>query len=130
MASGLGAPMVSGLSGNNWFTFLAGLSQLLCHQSATKLKTVKITGVSPNTGTHGKTHVVTVHGSGFLPIKFADRAQLIQNKKVLTSFYVTCTSTACKFTMPAEKAGTVDIKIFADNLWSSTLVKVDRFRYT
>jgi subtilase family serine protease len=130
MASGLGAPMVSGLSGNNWFTFLAGLTQLLCHQSATKLKIVKITGVAPNTGPHGKTRVVTVHGSGFLPIKDADRAQIIQNKKVLTSFYVTCTTTACKFTMPAEKAGTVDIRIFADNLWASTLVKVDRFRYT
>jgi subtilase family serine protease len=130
MASGLGAPMVSGLSGNHWLTFLAGLTQLLCHQSASRLKVVKVTGVSPNTGPHGKTRVVTVHGSGFLPIKNADRAQLIANKKVLTSFYITCTTTACKFTMPAEKIGTVDIRIFADSLWGSTLVKADRFRYT
>jgi subtilase family serine protease len=130
MASGLGAPMVSGLSGNQWLTFLAGLTQVLCHQSATRLKVVKVTGVSPNSGPHGKTQVVTVRGSGFLPIKGADRAQLIANKKVLTSFYVTCSSTACKFTMPAEKAGTVDIRIFADSLWGSSLVKADRYRYT
>ncbi len=130
MASGLGAPMVSGLSGNSWFTFQAGLAQLLCHQSATRLKSVKITSVSPSSGPHGHTRVVTVHGSGFLPIKFADRAQLIRNKKVLTSFYVTCSTTACKFTMPAESVGTVDIRIYAVSLWASPLVKADRYRYT
>ena len=47
MASGLGAPMVSGESHRRWFVFLAGLTQVLCHQSATRLKTVKVTSVSP-----------------------------------------------------------------------------------
>jgi hypothetical protein len=54
MASGLGAPMVSGLSNHTWHVFLAGLTQLLCHQSATKLKTVKVTSVSPRSGPAGK----------------------------------------------------------------------------
>lgn len=32
--------------------------------------------------------------------------------------------------MPAEKAGTVDIRIYALSLWASRLVKADRYRYT
>jgi hypothetical protein len=129
MASGLGVPMVSGMSGNRWFIFLAGLSQLLCHQSATKLKTVRVTSVSPSAGPAGKPHTVTVHGSGFLPIGFADQAQILSGSKVLATVNATCSTTACTFTMPAESARTVDIKIYAESLWSSVISKADRYTF-
>ena len=129
MASGLGVPMVSGKSNNRWFVFLAGLSQTLCHQAATKLKTVRVTSVTPNAGPAGKTHKVTVHGSGFLPIGFADEAQIISGSKVLATVNATCTTTACTLTMPAESARTVDIKIFAESLWSSATSRADHYTY-
>jgi subtilase family serine protease len=129
MASGLGTPMASGLSGNDWYVFLAGLTQVLCHQTATRLKTPKVTGVSPSVGRAGKKTKVTVRGSGFLPIGFADEAQIIWGHKVLATVDATCTTTKCTFTMPAESARTVDIKIFTENLWSSAISKADRFRY-
>ncbi len=129
MASGLGAPMVSGLSGDDWYSFLAGLTQVLCHQSATKLKTVKITGVSPDSGKAGKTTKVTVSGSGFLPIASADEAYIMSGSKVLKVIAASCTATECHFTMPAEKAQTVDIKIYAESLWSSPGTSADHFTY-
>jgi subtilase family serine protease len=129
MASGLGVPMVSGLSGNSWFVFLAGLTQVLCHQSATKLKTIKVTSVSPRTGRAGRSIKVTVRGIGFLPIGFADEAQIRSGAKVLATVAATCTTTTCTLTLPAESARTVDIKIFAASLWSSPIVRADRFTY-
>jgi hypothetical protein len=129
MASGLGAPMVSGESHRRWFVFLAGLTQVLCHQSATRLKTVKVTSVSPSSGAAHKKIKVTVHGAGFLPIGSADEARIMSGSKVLATVAASCTRTACKVTLPAEKAGTVDIRIFADSLWSSARSKGDRFTY-
>ena len=129
MASGLGAPMVSGESHRRWFVFLAGLTQVLCHQSATRLKTVRVTSVSPKSGPAHKKIKVTVHGSGFLPIGSADEARIMSGSKVLATVAATCTTTACKVTLPAEKAGTVDIQIFADSLWLSPKSKGDRFTY-
>jgi subtilase family serine protease len=129
MASGLGVPMVSGVSKNSWYVFLAGLTQVLCHQSATKLRTVKVTSVSPRSGKAGKSAKVTVHGSGFLPIKFADQAEILSGSKVLATVSASCTTTACTLTLPAESARTVDIKIFAESLWSSAVSKADRFTY-
>jgi hypothetical protein len=129
MASGLGVPMVSGLSGNRWYVYRAGLTQLLCHQSATRLKTVKVTSVSPRSGPAGKKIKVTVHGAGFLPISSADEAQIVSGKKVLATVAASCTTTACKVTLPAESARTVDIRIFAASLWPSPVTKADRFTY-
>jgi len=129
MASGLGVPMVSGKSGNRWFIFLAGLSQILCHQSATTLKTVRVTSVMPSAGPAGKPHKVTVHGGGFLPIGFADQAKILSGSKVLATVNATCTTTACTFTMPAESARTVDIKIYAESLWSSVTSRADHYTY-
>jgi subtilase family serine protease len=135
MATGLGAPMVSGLSGvygsghGLWYTFLTGLTQLLCHQSATTAKTVKVTSVSPNAGPAGKATKVVVHGSGFLPISSADEAQVISGGKVLATVAASCRATACTLTVPAEATRTIDIKIFASSLWSSPLTTRDRYRY-
>jgi subtilase family serine protease len=129
MASGLGAPMVSGLSGNDWFVYLAGLTQVLCHETATRLKTVKVSRVEPNSGKAGKRVKVTVHGKGFLPFKYADKAEIISGRKVLASVYAFCSTTACKVTLPAESARTVQIRIFASSLWPSRLTRADRFTY-
>ena len=135
MATGLGAPMLSGLSGvygsghGLWYTFLTGLTQLLCHQSATTAKTVKVTGVSPNSGRAGKAAKVVVHGSGFLPVSSADEAQVISGGKVLATVAASCSATACKVTLPAETKRTVDIKIFASSLWSSPITAKDRYHY-
>jgi subtilase family serine protease len=130
MASGLGAPMVSGLSDHEWYVFLAGLTQLLCHQSATKLTTLKVTSVTPSSGPAGKPAKVTVHGTGFLPIAFADKAEVLSGTKVLATSYATCTTTACTVSLPAEPAQTVNIKIYAESLWSSSLTAADRYTYT
>jgi subtilase family serine protease len=135
MATGLGAPMLSGLTGvygggnGEWHTYLAGLTQLLCHQSATTAKTVKVTGVSPDTGPAGKSRKVVVHGSGFLGVSSANAAQIISGHKVLASVGASCSATKCTITVPAESARTVDIKIFAVSLWSSALTVKDRYRY-
>jgi subtilase family serine protease len=130
MASGLGAPMVSGLSDNEWYVFLAGLTQLLCHQSATKLTTVKVTSVTPKSGSAGKAAKVTVKGTGFLPIAFADKAEILSGTKVLSTGYATCTTTACTVSLPAESAQTVNIKIYAESLWSSPVTAADEYTYT
>ena len=135
MATGLGAPMVAGLSGvygsghGEWYTFLTGLTQLLCHQSATTAKTVKVTSVSPGSGRAGKAAEVVVHGSGFLPVSGADEAQIIFRGKVLATVAASCRAAACTITVPAEPARTIDIKIFASSLWSSPLTAKDRYRY-
>jgi subtilase family serine protease len=129
MASGLGAPMVSGLSGNTWYYFIPGLTTLLCHQSATKLKTVSVSSVSPSAGVAGKSVKVTVHGAGFLPLQYADEAEILSGSKVLATVAATCSTTACTVTLPAESARTVDIKIYAESLWSSATVAADRYTY-
>ena len=135
MVTGLGTPMMAGLTGlyggghGEWHTFQAGLTQLLCHQSATTLKTVKVTSVSPNSGPAGKAKKVVVHGSGFLPVGSADAAQIISGGKVLATVGASCSATKCTITVPAESARTVDIKIFASSLWSSPLTSKDRYRY-
>jgi subtilase family serine protease len=135
MVTGLGAPMVAGLSGvygsghGEWDTFLTGLTQLLCHQSATTAKTVKVTSVSPDAGRAGKATKVVVHGSGFLPVSSADEARIVSGGKVLATVAASCSATKCTITLPAETARTIDIKIFASSLWSSPLTTKDRYKY-
>jgi subtilase family serine protease len=129
MASGLGTPMVSGLSGKSWYVYLAGLTQVLCHETATRLKTAKVSKVVPDSGKAGKKVKVTVHGAGFLPFRYADKAEVISGRKVLASVYAYCSTTACRVTLPAESAQTVQIRIFASSLWPSRLVRADRFTY-
>jgi subtilase family serine protease len=129
MASGLGVPMVSGEQSHQWLVYLAGLTQVLCHQAATKLRTVKVTGVSPKSGPAGKAVTVKVHGTGFLPFAFADKAQIRSGSKVLKTEYATCTTTTCTVKLPAESAKTVDIRIFALSLWPSPVSKSDHYTY-
>jgi subtilase family serine protease len=131
MASGLGAPMVGGLTANgkSWSTFLPGYAALACHAQARKLISPKVTSVSPRSAKAGKSVKVTVHGSGFLPIPGADQARIISGSKVIATVTANCSKGACTLTLPAESARTVDIKIFAQALWSSPLTKGDRYTY-
>lgn len=129
MASGLGTPMASGNVNHTWFVFLSGLTQVLCHQSATRLKSVAISRLSPSSGQAGKKIKVTVFGRGFLPTKFADQAWIMSGNKVLAKLYAICTTTKCHFTMPKESARTVEIKIYASSLWHSRGTRADRFTF-
>jgi len=131
MASGLGAPMVGGLTANKkeWNTFIPGYAALACHAQARKLISPKVASVSPKSGKAGRTVLVTVHGSGFLPIPGADEARVISGSKVLATVVANCGKATCTLTLPAESARTVDIKIFAQALWSSPLIKADRYTY-
>ena len=130
MASGLGAAMVGGLSGKNWITFLPGYTALACHAEARKLTSVKVTSVSPKSGKAGKTARVTVRGAGFLPVAGADEARIMSGSKVLATVTASCSTTACTLTLPAESARRVDIKIYAQALWSSSVTRADRYTYT
>jgi len=131
MASGLGAPMVGGLtaSGKDWITFIPGYAALACHAQARKLISPKVASVSPRSGKAGKSGKVTVHGSGFLPIPGADEARIVSGSRVIATVTANCSKGACTLTLPAESARTVDIKIYAQALWSSPLTKADRYTY-
>jgi subtilase family serine protease len=129
MASGLGTPMVSGLSGKYWYSELSGLTQVLCHETATRLKTDRVSKVVPSSGKAGKKAKVVVHGAGFLPGSAYDEAQIISGNKVLRTIDVVCSTTSCKLTLPAESARTVQIRILASSLWPTRLVRADRFTY-
>jgi hypothetical protein len=94
-----------------------------------QVKTVKVSRVVPSSGNAGKKVKVVVHGNGFLPFKYADKAEIISGRKVLASVYTFCSTTACKVTLPAESARTVQIRIYASSLWPSRLTRADRFTY-
>ena len=131
MATGLGSAMVGGLSsdGKQWNTYLPGYTALACHAEARKLQSDKVTSVSPRSGKAGEPVKVTVRGSGFLPIPGADRAQIKDGSRVLATVIASCGKSTCTLTLPAETARTVDIKIFAEALWSSPVTKADRYTY-
>jgi hypothetical protein len=48
---------------------------------------------------------------------------------VLTRIYASCSTTRCTMTLPAERAETVEIAIYADSLWRSRGTRADRFTY-
>jgi subtilase family serine protease len=123
MASGLGTPMASGNSNHSWYVFLAGLTQVLCHETATRSTKVSITRLSRDSGPAGKKTKITVTGHGFLPIRYADQAWIISGSKVLAKVYTFCSTTKCTVTLPSESAKTVEIKIYASSLWSSRAVR-------
>jgi subtilase family serine protease len=130
MATGLGVPLVSGISGSNISTFYPGYTALMCREFAKKLTSVKVTSVSPSAGPSGKKATVTVHGSGFLPISGADVASVVSGSKVIATVGATCkTTTACTVTLPAESARTVDVVIVAEDFWGSARTSADHFQY-
>ncbi len=126
MAAGLGTPLVSGFgAGGTASTYYPGLAALMCHAYATKLTSTKVTGVSPQEGPLGGSRTITVTGSGFLPIAGADMAEVGS-----TWVAATCPSSAkCTLVTPTHSAGTVNIRISAEDLSTNPAVDADHYRY-
>jgi subtilase family serine protease len=132
MASGLGTPLVTGLtSGGTASLFYPGLAALMCYVSGTKRPAASITGLSPNAGAAGKANKVAVTGRGFLPIAGADVAQVTSTSgSVLADVAASCSSTTrCTISMPALSARTVDIQISAEDFPLSPVTSASRFTY-
>jgi subtilase family serine protease len=126
MASGLGSPLVPGVgAGGSISMFYPGLAALMCEGAATKLKTTKVTAISPKTGSTAGGTKVTITGSGFLPIAGADMAEV--GTKLVAA---TCTSTTkCTIKTPKHAAGTVDIRVTAEDFALSPVTSADKFTY-
>jgi subtilase family serine protease len=124
MATGLGTPLLSGLAqGGKVSMFLPGLAAVMCEAYATRLKTSKVTGVSPRHG-HA-TETITVTGSGFLPIAGADRARVGS-----VTVNASCKSTTtCTIVLPRHNLGTVDIRISAEDFGYTATSSADQFTY-
>jgi subtilase family serine protease len=125
MASGLGTPLVSGRTAVGApSTFYPGLAAVMCQAFATKLTSVKVTGISPSRGPL-RAQKVTVTGSGFLPIAGADMAEV--GSSVVSA---SCSSTTkCTVTIPRHAAGTVNIRISAEDSAYTAINTKDRFQY-
>jgi subtilase family serine protease len=126
MASGLGAPLVSGLDGHgNASMFYPGLAAVMCQWYATRSTSTKVASIRPRTGPLRGGQHVTVTGSGLLPITGADMAE-VGSKRVPA----TCVSdTKCTIVMPRHAAGTVAIRISAEDLKFSAMSAADRYQY-
>lgn len=126
MASGLGSPLVPGVgAGGSISMFYPGLAALMCEGAATKLKTTKVTAISPKTGPTAGGTTVTITGSGFLPIAGADMAEV-----GTTLVAATCTSTTkCTIKTPKHAAGVVDIRVTAEDFALSPVTTADKFTY-
>jgi hypothetical protein len=113
MASGLGVPLLTGLNGLT--SFDPSITSDICHLFAAKsVAKVSTTGISPRYGKAGQPTTVTITGSGFLEVPDTDVADVNtgDNTKAVTEVYASCSSrTACKVSVPAEKAGTYEIEM-------------------
>jgi subtilase family serine protease len=126
MASGLGSPLVPGVgAGGSISMFYPGLAAVMCEAYATKLKTTKVTAISPKSGSPAGGTTVTITGSGFLPIAGADMAE-VGTKLVAAN----CTSTTkCTIKTPKHAAGVVDIRVTAEDFALSPVTSADKFTY-
>lgn len=126
-ATGLGAPIVSGVDGSgNVSMYYPGLAALICQFFATRQFSPKVTSISPHVGAAGHAVTVTVHGSGFLPVAGADMARVTGGREVGASC---ATTTSCQVRLPAMTARTVNIQISAEDLSFSPVTSADRFQY-
>ena len=139
MASGLGAPLVSGLALHisgpvrqaTPSTYYPGLAAGLCQTLGTQVGVPAVTRVTPGAGPAGKPTTVTVHGKHFLPIPGADRAKVFLSLSKSYILPANCTSaTVCTVTLPALSARVVNVQISAEDSNYSSYVSSDRFRYT
>jgi Pro-kumamolisin, activation domain/IPT/TIG domain/Subtilase family len=125
MTTGLGTPLVSGISAGKPSTFFPGLAALMCMWSGRRVPPAVVTGVSPRFEIGRDAIKITVTGSGFVPIPGADIAE-VGNQKVP----VTCTSlTRCTLVAPRHSLGAVDIRIDSEDLGFSKITKADQFQY-
>ncbi|MGH9304257.1 MAG: S53 family peptidase, partial [Acidimicrobiales bacterium] len=88
MASGLGSPLLGGLTALGASSnFYPGLAALMCSYYATRLTSSAITSVSPDIGATTSPTSVTITGTGFLAIQGADELE-VGSRQVTAS----CTS--------------------------------------
>jgi subtilase family serine protease len=130
LASGLGAPIVGGVDSTGAAsTYLPGYTALMCRQMATKLTTDRVTSVSPAAGPAETTAKVTIDGTGFLPIAGADRVGVYSGSTLLATLTPSCTTTACTVTLPAEEAGTVDLRVSVEDGAYTSAGAADHYTY-
>jgi subtilase family serine protease len=137
LASGLGAPVVSGIGphGTPDNTF-PGFAAAMCRQMATQSRSSHVTGVSPSSGIAGQSVAVTITGTGFLPVPDADEVRITSGTAagttVLATIPASCSSsTTCTATLPAEPGGTtVDVRVGVLNTGFSVGFPVDNDRFT
>jgi hypothetical protein len=130
LASGLGAPIVAGIApSGSASTFYPGYTAWACEYLATQLTSSAVTGVSPSSGTAGKSATVTVRGNGFLPITGAERIEAYSGSTLLATLTASCTSTACTVTLPAESAKTVDLRVSVEDGPLTATSASDRYTY-
>ncbi|MGO9964831.1 MAG: protease pro-enzyme activation domain-containing protein, partial [Acidimicrobiales bacterium] len=119
MASGLGSPILAYAD-----NFHAGLAAQMCFEYGTKLDTTSITGVKPSEGPSTGT-LVTITGSGFLPIAGADELEV--GTKWITA---SCkTTTSCTATLPATEPGTDNLVMSVEDMTLSPTTVSDRFTF-
>ncbi len=126
MASGLGTPVLGGLTSSGAPSdFFPGLAALMCFQYATRNTSTSIASVSPDIGATVGPTAVHISGTGFLPIPGADRLQV--GPQTVTA---SCASTtSCRALLPAEPAGTVDLRMHVEDLSTSPVTATDRFSF-
>ena len=139
MASGLGAPLVSGLALHvsgpvrqaTPSDYYPGLAAGMCETLGTYTGVPRVTRVTPAAGPAGKPITVTVHGTHFLPVPGADRAKVFLSLSKSYILSANCTSaTVCTVRLPALSARVVNVQISAEDSNYSGYVKSDRFTYT
>jgi subtilase family serine protease len=113
LASGLGTPLVSGLTPSGASsTYYPGLAALMCERYAKKLQETTITGVSPSQGPAERAETVTITGTGYLPIAGADIVE-VSGARLTAS----CSSTTrCTVRLPKLKAGTATLRMSVEDL--------------
>jgi hypothetical protein len=120
MASGLGSPILAH-SGN----FEPGLAAQICFAYRTQLGTSSITGVSPNEAPSISPTLVTITGSGFLPIAGADELEV-----GTTWITASCTTTtSCAATLPATKPGTDSLVMSVEDMTISPVSASDQLTF-
>jgi hypothetical protein len=126
MASGLGTPLVTGISGSGAVSeFYPGLAALMCWAYSTKLQTTSVTKISPAAGPVNKAATVTLTGTGFLPVAGADHV-LAGTKDITAS----CSSTTrCTVRLPAHAAGTITIRMIVEDLTESPVKSADHVKF-
>jgi hypothetical protein len=125
MASGLGTPLAGGFNGSGKpSNFYPGLTALMCWQYGTKLDTTTVTRISPRQDPATRRQAITVTGTGFLPLAGADMAEV--GSRQLAAH---CTSTTrCTVALPPMRAGTVSIRISAEDLTLSAAGSASHYR--
>jgi len=126
MASGLGTPQLTGLTGSlKASNYFPGLAALICHALGTQVSAPAVTGISPALGPSAGGAQVTITGSGFLTIPGADEVK-VGSHMVPASC---TTATTCTAVMPATPAGTVDLRMGVEDFALSAATSADRFTF-